>query len=104
MNANRKGEGNLFNSCIDKKIYFVKWVFIKQTAILDKSYIKVEWSSYTTKSDTEKAAGTDTPKLAKKVELASLISGIQKLDIDELKTGPDNIKKFWLTLKNSAML
>ena len=61
--------------------------------------IKVDLSSYTTKSDAENAAGVDTSKLAKKVDLASLKSGIHKLDIDQLKTVPDKIKKILIDLK-----
>ena len=37
-----------------------------------------------TKSDLENATGVDTSKFAKKVNLASLKSGTEKLDIDKL--------------------
>ena len=41
----------------------------------------------------EKAAGFDTSTFAKKVDLASLKSEIDKLDISKLKTTPVDFKK-----------
>ena len=38
------------------------------------------------KSDVENARGANTSKFAKKVDLASLKSVVDKLDIDQLKT------------------
>ena len=38
------------------------------------------------------ATGIDTPKFAKKVDLASLKSQVDKLDIDNLKNVPTNLR------------
>ena len=45
-------------------------------------------SNYATKSEVEKAAGADTSEFAKKADLASSKSDVDKLDIDRLKTVP----------------
>ena len=47
--------------------------------------IELDLSNYGTKSDLRNAAGVDTSKFAKKVDLASLKSNVDKLDIDKLK-------------------
>ena len=41
-------------------------------------------SNYATKIDLKNTTGTDTSSFAKKVDLASLISDVDKLDIDKL--------------------
>ena len=52
--------------------------------------VKVEWDlpNYATKADLRKATGVDTSKFAKRIDLASLISDVDKLDIDKLKSVP----------------
>ena len=48
-------------------------------------------SNYTKESDLKNAAGVDTLKFAKKVDLANLKSDADELDIDELKNVPTNL-------------
>ena len=48
---------------------------------LDKVKVKLDLVNYETQSDFKKAAGVDTSKFAKKVNLAS-----SKLDVDDLDT------------------
>ena len=61
-----------------------------------KNKIKVELnlSIYVTKSDLKKAAGADTSDFAKKVDLASLKSDVEKLNVDELVQGPSSLNSF----------
>ena len=51
-------------------------------------------SNYATKADVKNARGVDTSKFAKRVDLASLKSNIEKLDIDKLKNGSTNLSNF----------
>ena len=53
--------------------------------------VELDLSDYTTKADLKNAAGVDTSKFAKKVDLASLKSNVEKLDIDKLKIVPSNL-------------
>ena len=53
--------------------------------------IELNVSNYATKSDLKNATGVDTSKFAKKVDLASLKSFIDKLDIDRLKNVPTSL-------------
>ena len=53
--------------------------------------IELNVSNYATKSDLKNATGVDTSKFAKKVDLASLKSFIDKLDIDKLKNVPTSL-------------
>ena len=50
-------------------------------------------SNYATKSDLKKAAGADTSKFARKTDVVSLKSDIEKLDVDKFKTVPLDLKK-----------
>ena len=53
--------------------------------------VELDLFDYTTKADLKNAAGVDTSKFAKKVDLASLKSNVEKLDIDKLKIVPSNL-------------
>ena len=50
--------------------------------------VELDLSNYATKADLKNATGVDTSKFAKKVDLASLKSNVDKLDIDKLKNVP----------------
>ena len=57
-----------------------------------KVKIELDLSNYATKADLKNATGVDTSKFAKKVDLASLKSNVDQLDIDKLKNVPSNLK------------
>ena len=50
--------------------------------------VQFDLSNYATKADLKNLAGVDTWKFAKKVNLVSLKSEIDKLDINKLETTP----------------
>ena len=52
---------------------------------LEKVEIELDLSNYATKTDLKNTTGTDTSSFAEKVDLASLKSNFDKLDIDKLK-------------------
>ena len=60
--------------------------------------IELDLSNYATKADSKNAAGVDSSKFAKKVDLASLKFNVDELDIDKLKNVPTN----WNDLKSKA--
>ena len=47
--------------------------------------VGLDFSIYATKADLKNAAGVDTLKFSKKVDLANLKSDVDKLSIDKLK-------------------
>ena len=53
-----------------------------------KVKVELHLSNYATKADFKNATGVDISKFAKKVDLASLTSNVDKLDIDKLKNVP----------------
>ena len=53
--------------------------------------VELDLSNYATKAELENLTGVDTSKFAKKVDLASLKSNVDKLDIDKLKNVPTNL-------------
>ena len=50
--------------------------------------VKLYLTNCATRADSRHTAGTDISKFVKKVNLASLKSGIDELDIDKLETIP----------------
>ena len=52
---------------------------------------ELDLSHYAKKSDLKTAAGVDTSKFAKKVDLAHLKSNVNKLDVDKLKNVATNL-------------
>ena len=73
--------------------------YIKMSQYFPKPYepfggdinVKVDLSNYATKSDLKNATGIDTSKLAAKSDLVSLKTEVDKLDIDKLKSLPNNL-------------
>ena len=57
-------------------------------------------SSYATKTDLKNATGIDKSSFAKKVDLASLKSNVDKLDIDKLKNVPTNLSNSKSKIEN----
>ena len=47
--------------------------------------VELDLSNYATKVDLKTAAGVDTSRFARKVDLANLRSNVEKLDIDKIK-------------------
>ena len=84
-----KDYNNSFNRWIDKKEYFPE---PKSSGARVK--VDLDLSNYATKKDLKNAAGADTSKFAEKVDLASLKSTVDKLDIDKLKNVPRNLSNF----------
>ena len=53
--------------------------------------VKLDLSNYETKVDLKNATGIDTLDFAKKTDWANLKSGVDKLNINKLKTVPSNL-------------
>ena len=61
-------------------------IFLNQNLCEGSVKVQLDLSNYTTKSDLKSATCVDTLKFAKKVDLKSLKSAIDKLDIGKLET------------------
>ena len=53
--------------------------------------IELDLPCYAVKTELKNAAGVDTSKFAKKIDLGNLKSNVNKLDIDKLKNVPTNL-------------
>ena len=67
--------------------------FPKRRRLRENVQDEVDLSNYATKANLKNTTGVDTSKFAKKVDLASLQSEIDKLDIGKLETTPADLKK-----------
>ena len=65
--------------------------FPKPKSFGGKVKVELDLSNYETKADFKNATGVVTSKFAKKVDLASLKSDVDKLDIDKLKNVPTGL-------------
>ena len=59
---------------------------------LGKVKVELDLFNYAMKAVLKNPTGTDISPFPKKIDLASLKSNVQKLDIDELKNVPTNLK------------
>ena len=55
--------------------------------------IELDLSHHAAKADFKKVTGIDTSSLAEKSDLASLKAEVDKINIDKLKTVPDDLSK-----------
>ena len=80
---------------MDKK--YILWVteyFLERQSSLGRVKVKLDLSNCAAKADLKNAIGVDTPKLAKKVDLAGSKSNVDKLDIDKLKDVSSNLNNW----------
>ena len=74
--------------------------FLEPHILVKKIIVKLDLSNYAKKTDT---AGFDTSKFAKKVDLVSLKSNADKLDIDKLENTPADLGKLINVVENDAV-
>ena len=65
--------------------------FLKPKSLRVNVKVELYLSNYTTKADLKNVTDVDTSKLAKKVDLASLKSEVDKLDIDKFEKVPTGL-------------
>ena len=65
--------------------------------------VKVDLSSYATKTDLKKVTHVDTSSFALKTNLANLKTEVDKLDIDKLATVPVDLSKLSNVVKNDVV-
>ena len=65
--------------------------------------VKVDLSNYATKTDLQEATGIDTSSFSLKLNLASLRTEVDKLDIDKLVPAPINLSKLSDVVKNDVV-
>lgn len=78
---------NPFNGWISKgdTLWNLSWFFPELCSSYQDIKVKIDLSSYTTKSDGENVTGVHTSSFPSKNDLASLKSDIDKLNVEKLK-------------------
>ena len=77
-----------------------KCMFFKTPIFMKKCEIWIRLSNFATKSYLKNATGVGTSKFANKVDLASLKSEIDQLDIGKLENTPADLSKLRDVFKN----
>ena len=65
--------------------------------------VELDLFNYPTKADLKNATNVDTSKLAKKVDLTSLKSNLDQLNIDKLAPAPVDLNKLSDVVKNDVV-
>ena len=79
---------------LKKTLHKMSWYFPKPyEPFRGNINVKVDLSNYATKADLKKAKGIDASNLALKSNLAKLKDEVDKIDVDKLKTVPDDLNK-----------
>ena len=65
--------------------------------------VELDLFNYATKADLKNATNVDTSKLAKKVDLTSLKSNVDQLNIDKLAPAPVDLNKLSDVVKNDVV-
>ena len=73
---------------ITKDIVWMTEHFREPKSLGGRAKVEFDLSNYATKTDLKNATVVDTSKLSKKVDLASLKSNVDKLNINKLKKLP----------------
>ena len=90
----RKDYDSSFNSWIDKKhIIWTSEYFPEPKTFGGKVKVELDLSNYATKADLKNATGVDTSIFVKQVDLESLKSNVDKLDIGKLRNVSRNLSR-----------
>ena len=76
--------------------------FSPEPKSLGKVKVESDLSNYTTKTDLKDATEIDTSSFTKKIDLASLKSDVDKLDVDKLRLLPVNLSELSDVVENNV--
>ena len=65
--------------------------------------VELDLTSYATKTDLKNITQTDASRFASKTNLSALKTEVDKIDIDKLKTVPDDLAKLSNVVKNEVV-
>ena len=65
--------------------------------------VELDLTNYSTKTDLKNITHTDVSSFASETNLSALKTEVDKIDIDKLKTEPDDLAKFSNVVKNEVV-
>ena len=65
--------------------------------------VELDLTNYATKTDLKNITPTDVSSFASKTDLAALKTEVDKIDVDKLKTVPDDLAKLINVVKNEVV-
>ena len=77
--------------------------FLQERRLVGNVKFELDSSNYATKADLKNAAGVYASKFAEKVDLATLKSKTDKLNIDKLENTPVDLRKLSDVIKNEVV-
>ena len=88
---------------IKKEIVLMSEHFPVPKSLGRRGKVELDLFNYATKADLKNATNVDTSKLAKKVDLTSLKSNLDQLNIDKLAPAPVDLNKLSDVVKNDVV-
>ena len=88
---------------IKKTLFKKSEYFLQERRLVGNVKFELDSSNYATKTDLKNATGFYALKFAEKIDLASLKSEIDKLNIDKLETTPVDLRKLRDVIKNEVV-
>ena len=86
-----------------KRVYYKMSYYPLYKSSSNNIKVELDLSSYATKDDAKNITHVDVSSYATKTNLAALKTEVDKIDVDKLKTVPDDLAKLSNVVKNEVV-
>ena len=99
----RKLNYNIRKQSLVYKIYKMSTYYPPYKSSSNNIKVELDLTNYVTKTDLKNITHTDVSSFASKTNLAALKTEVDKIDVDKLKTVPDDLAKLSNVVKNEVV-
>ena len=99
----RKLNYNIIKQSLVYKTYKMSTYYPPYKSSSSNIKVELDLTNYTTKTDLKNIAHTDVSSFASRNNLAALKTKVDKIDVDKLKTVPDDLAKLSNVVKNEVV-
>ena len=93
----------IIGSFYDKELYYKMSYYPPYKSSSNNIKVELDLSNYVTEDDVKNITHVDVSSYATKINLAALKTEIDKIDVDNLKTVPDDLAKLSNVVKNEVV-
>ena len=86
-----------------KRVYYKMSYYPSYKSFSNNIKVELDLSNYATKDDVQNITHVDVSSYATKTNLAALKTEVDKIDVDKLKTMPDDLAKLSNVVKNEVV-
>ena len=99
----RKLNYNIIKQSLVYKTYKMSTYYPPYKSSSNNIKVELDLTNYVTKTDLKNITHTDVSSFASKTNLAALKTEVDKIDVDKLKTVPDDLAKLSNVVKNEVV-